>query len=65
MVSGTTEDGHPRDTWGDMTDAEITFKEAQLKRLREEKNSMKDDISDRKDSIESQTEIIDSYQKTI
>ena len=29
------------------------------------KNGMKVDIADRKDSIESQTEIIDSYQNTI
>ena len=65
MVSGVSEDNHHRDTWGDMTDAEIAAKEAQLRRLRLEKTGMKEDIADRKDSIESQTEIISSYQNTI
>ena len=36
-----------------------------MDRLRAEKNSMKADITDRKDSIENQTEILESFQNTI
>ena len=40
-------------------------REEHLDRLRAEKNSMKADITDRKDSIENQTEILESFQNTI
>ena len=52
MVPGISEAGHGRETWGNMTDADIRSKEEHLNRLRAEKNSMKTDITDRKDSIE-------------
>ena len=57
--------GHSRETWGNMSDADIRSNEEHLTRLRNEKNSMKADIVDRKDSIENQTKILESFQNTI
>jgi len=65
MVPGVSEAGHARETWGNMSDADVRSNEERLTRLRAEKNSMKADIIDRKDSIENQTEILESYQNTI
>ena len=65
MIPRVSEAGHARETWGNMSDADIRSNEEHLTRLRAEKNSMKADIVDRKDSIENQTEILESFQNTI